>query len=145
MSLVFSTAYAGNSASMFGHTLLKLNRTDSASGRGLLDYGVAFFALADPTDGALYAVKGLFGGYPGFYAVQAYYELVNQYAYNENRDLWELPIDLTVREKELLIAHLWELSREASASYFFTHVNCAAMLAELIDAVKPTWRIQTMV
>lgn len=143
MSVVFSTAYAGNSASMFGHTLLKLNRRGSDSARALLDYGVAFLALSDPNDGALYALKGLLGGYPGFYTVQNYYELVNQYAYSENRDLWELPIALDAEEKDILIAHLWELSKGASAPYYFTHVNCASMLAELIDVAKPQWHIRS--
>lgn len=145
MSVVFSTAYAGNSASMFGHTLLKLNRKNSDPGRGLLDYGVAFLALSDPTDGALYALKGLLGGYPGFYTIQNYYELVNQYAYSENRDLWELPIALDEREKRYLVTHLWELNRGVSASYYFTHVNCASMLAELIDVAKPDWQIRASI
>ncbi|MBC7530172.1 MAG: DUF4105 domain-containing protein [Oligoflexus sp.] len=145
MSLVFSTAYAGNSASMFGHTLLKLNRKNSDPGRGLLDYGVAFLALSDPTDGALYALKGLLGGYPGFYTIQNYYELVNQYAYSENRDLWELPIALDESEKRYLVTHLWELNKGVSASYYFTHVNCASMLAELIDVAKTDWQIRASI
>lgn len=142
ISVVFSTAYAGNSASMFGHTLLKLNRSKGDAGRSLLDLGVGFLALSDPSDGALYALKGLLGGYPGFYTVQNYYELVNQYAYSENRDLWELPIALDGAEREILVAHLWELTHSASASYYFTHVNCASMLAELIDVAKPDWGIR---
>jgi hypothetical protein len=142
ISLVFSTAYAGNSASMFGHTLLKLNRSGGDAGRSLLDLGVGFLALSDPADGALYALKGLLGGYPGFYTVQNYYELVNQYAYSENRDLWELPIALDPMEREMLAAHLWELTHAASASYYFTHVNCASMLAELIDVAKPAWAVR---
>ncbi|MBC7661633.1 MAG: DUF4105 domain-containing protein [Chitinophagaceae bacterium] len=142
MSLVFSTAFAGNSASMFGHVLLKLNRSDSEQSHGLLDHGVAFLALSNPADGALYAVRGMFGGYPGFYNVQPYYELVNQYAYNENRDLWELKIPLSKAEREMLAAHLWEVNHGASASYYFAHVNCAAMLGELIDVVKPAWAIR---
>ncbi|RYZ57777.1 MAG: DUF4105 domain-containing protein, partial [Proteobacteria bacterium] len=142
ISVVFSTAYAGNSASMFGHTLLKLNRSKGDAGRSLLDFGVGFLALSDPSDGALYALKGLLGGYPGFYTVQNYYELVNQYAYSENRDLWELPVALSADEREMIVAHLWELTHSASASYYFTHVNCASMLAELIDVAKSDWGLR---
>lgn len=142
LSLVFSSAYAGNSASMFGHTLLKLNR-DGTVRHDLLDYGLGFMAHTNPEDGAaLYTFKGLFGGYPGFFTLQPYYQLVNQYAFSENRDLWELEIPLSEEERLIFLAHLWELLHHGSSAYYFTHVNCSSMLAEVLDAVKPDWRLR---
>jgi hypothetical protein len=156
LSLVYSTAYAGNPASVLGHNILKLNSHDSAnvespgSGLPLLDYGLGFLARNDPHDGPVsYVLNGLFGGYPGFFMLQPYYELVNTYAYAENRDLWELELPLTDEEREIFLAHVWELIHQASAPYYFTHVNCSTMLLEVLDAVRPAWnfreRIQGLV
>lgn len=142
LSLVFSTAYAGNSASMFGHTLLKLNREASVH-HDLLDYGLAFMAQANPEDSAaIYTYKGLSGGYPGYFLLQPYYQLVNQYAFSENRDLWELEIPLNDSERKIFLAHLWEILRHGRAAYYFTHVNCSTMLAEVLDAVKTDWHVR---
>src|SRR5262249_3066396 len=71
-----------------------------------------------------------------------YYVLVNTYAYAENRDLWELEITLTPEERELLLAHVWELIHFAEADYYFTHVNCSTMLIDVLDAVKPDWNLR---
>lgn len=147
LSMVYSSAYAGNSASMFGHNLLKINLLQAtalgAEGDGieLLDYGVGFLAAADPNDGLMYGPKGLFGGYPGFFTLQPYYELVNTYSYAENRDLWELEIPLNEEEKELFLEHLWELLHLGSTPYYFTHVNCSSMLVSLLDAIRPDWNL----
>ncbi len=149
LSMVYSTAYAGNPASVFGHNLLKINMQDPLtaddpeSGLALLDYGVAFQAQTNPDDGPVgYVLNGLFGGYPGFFFLQPYYELVNAYAYAENRDLWEFEFTLDPREKDLFLEHLWELIHQASASYYFTHVNCSTMLLEVLDAIRPDWNLR---
>ena len=145
VSLVFSTAFAGNASSMFGHSFLKLNRI--APGRtgyheGLLDFGVAFLADTRGDDGnVLRPLKGLFGGYQGRYLIQPYYELLSQYAYIEGRDLWEEPIALSPGELQLLVLHLFELAHEASAPYYFTSVNCTSMLAEILEVVRPDWQL----
>jgi hypothetical protein len=146
LSLVYSTAYAGNPASILGHNILKFNRfdpraaDDPESGLPLLDYGLGFMAQNDPTDGAVfYVLNGLFGGYPGFFMLQPYYELVNTYAYAENRDLWEVELPMAQAERELFLAHVWELIHRASTPYYFTHVNCSTMLLEVLEAVRPDW------
>ncbi len=149
LSLVYSTAYAGNPASVLGHNMIKLNRFDPAleedpeSGLSLLDYGIGFLARHDPNDGPVtYVANGLFGGYPGFFILQPYYELVNAYAYAENRDLWELELSLTPAEREIFLAHVWELIHQASTSYYFTHVNCSTMLLELLESIRPSWNFR---
>ncbi|WP_141735465.1 Lnb N-terminal periplasmic domain-containing protein [Oligoflexus tunisiensis] len=149
LSLVYSTAYAGNPASVLGHNILKLNlhepmpEDQAESGLPLLDYGIGFLARHDPEDDPVsYMVHGLFGGYPGFFVLQPYYELVNTYAYAENRDLWELEIHLSPMERELFLAHVWELIHRASSPYYFTHVNCSTMLLEILEAVRPNWNLR---
>lgn len=140
LSLVYSTAYAGNPASILGHNILKLNRDAE---QPLLDYGLSFQAENDPTDSAVfYVLNGLFGGYPGAFHLQPYYELANTYAYAENRDLWEMEIKLSLEERQLFLAHAWELIHAARTPYFFTHVNCSTMTIETLDAIKADWNLQ---
>jgi|GEM_PF-5469525 len=143
LSLVYSTAYAGNPASVVGHNFLKINIQDSDSDLALLDYGLAFLAQNDPEDGtAAYAWNGLFGGYPGFFILQPYYQLVNTYAYAENRDLWEYEFKLNKQQRELFLAHLWELIHLASTPYYFTHVNCSTMILEILESIRPDWELR---
>jgi hypothetical protein len=137
LSIVFAASYASNAASMFGHTFLKINLDTDKYGEmehpHLLDYGLAFFAAADSSEGARYVLKGLSGGYDGFYVIQPYYELLNQYVFIEGRDLWEYELALDDEKKQLLQLHLWELTHLASTPYYFTHKNCSSMLAGILE------------
>jgi hypothetical protein len=45
-------------------------------------------------------------------------------------------------ERELFLAHVWELIHQASAPYYFTHVNCSTMLVEILEAVRPEWGLR---
>ena len=62
ISLVFSTAYAGNPASMFGHTFLKFNRySPSDKSKDMLNYTASFGAIYNPNEWTLtYILKGIF-------------------------------------------------------------------------------------
>ncbi len=141
ISLVFASAYFGNPASMFGHSLLKLNLNAAdlglAENASLLDYGVAFAAAADPSEGLAYIVKGLSGAYPGIFQLQPYYELVNEYGFNENRDLWEYELALSKEQADWFLRHLWELYANAIVDYYFFDDNCSYLLLELLDVAYP--------
>tara|TARA_Y100000768_G_scaffold377875_1_gene351619 strand:+ start:408 stop:2291 length:1884 start_codon:yes stop_codon:yes gene_type:complete len=135
LSIIFSTAYPNNPGSMFGHTFLRFHK--KAQVNDLLDYGANFSALVDPTDwGPVYALKGMFGGYPGFFDLSPYYIKVNEYNHNENRDLIEYELNLSEDEVSFILAHLWELYNGTYFDYYFTWENCSYHLAELISVVK---------
>jgi hypothetical protein len=69
VTLVYATAYLNSPASMYGHTFLRLSRA-TGEGNPLLDYAVNFAADADTTNGLVYAIAGLTGGFQGhFYVV----------------------------------------------------------------------------
>lgn len=143
VSVVFVGAYAGNPASILGHTFLRLyNREREASGRegiDLLSYAVGYMAQADPTDNRMmYMLKGLTGGYPGFYELEPHYMKVGLYNNSESRDLWDLKLDLTKDETELLVEHLWELTFNAKFDYFFLDENCSYRLITILEAIRPT-------
>ncbi len=140
--LVFAGAYAANPGSILGHTFLRLsNSRREASGRegvDLLSYSVGFQAIVDGSDNRLsYMLKGLFGGYDGSYEIEKHYIKVGLYNNSEARDLWETKIDITGEEVDLLVEHFWELSFNASLSYYFVDENCSYRLITLLEAVRP--------
>lgn len=135
-SLVFPSAYLNSPASMFGHTLLRLDGTGGRGGHELLSYAVNFAARTQERSGLTFAFKGLTGGYDGRYDIYPYYEKVKQYAWIENRDVWSYPLALTREELVRLQAHLWEL-REVGFDYFFVTKNCSYQLLALLQVVRP--------
>ncbi len=132
ISIVFSTAYPNNPGSMFGHTFLKFHKKNQKS--DLLNYGANYSALTNENDiGVVYAFKGVFGGYRGFFDLSPYYVKVNEYNHGENRDLIEYELNLTRPQVWFVLKHLWELYQGASFDYYFTGENCSYHLAKLID------------
>tara|TARA_R110002072_G_scaffold534_6_gene3935 strand:+ start:110681 stop:112498 length:1818 start_codon:yes stop_codon:yes gene_type:complete len=134
VSIVFSTAYPNNPASMFGHTFLKFHHKDEKN--ELLDYASGFEARVDSNDWApVYAWKGLFGGYPGLYDLKKFYQKVAEYNHGENRDLYTYHLNLSQKQVDLLLMHLWELYNTSYFDYYFTWENCSYQLGRLLDVV----------
>lgn len=140
VSLVFPAAYMNNPASMFGHTLLRIDSKLQGRGNELLARAVNFAAETDDEIGLVFAFKGLTGGYPGSYGVFPFYRKVKEYAWIENRDIWSYPLALSQAELERLVAHLWALRGVHFDYYFFTK-NCSYQLLALLQAVRPELRL----
>jgi hypothetical protein len=123
---------------MFGHTFLRI---DSRLGTPLLAFAVNNAALTDPEDGGVaFTLKGMLGGYDGYYSVLPYYEKVREYASIDQRDMWEYALNLTPGEVRLLLLHLLEL-KDIAADYFFFDENCSYNLLFLLDAARPEARL----
>ncbi len=140
VSLVFVGAYPGNPASILGHSFLRFHRglATLTAGKDLLSYSVGFMAQADPRDNRLsYMLKGLTGGYDGFYEIEPHYMKVGLYNNSESRDLWEWNLDFTQEEVDLLVRHLWELTFNARIPYFFIGENCSFRLITFLELAKP--------
>ena len=138
VTLLFTDAYMNNPSSLFGHTLIRIDT--ARKGTQLLAHGLNYGAFTGPNPGPLYALWGLTGGYYGGYTLKPYYDIINTYNNIENRDIWELSLDFTPEEKELFVAHVWELGHTQTRYYFFTQ-NCSYMLMELLDAVRPDLKL----
>lgn len=137
VTLVFASHYLQSPASFFGHTLLKLNQNKNANSQTeLLDYGVNYAADARNYNPISYAYLGLTGGYQGRFYLFPYFLKVNEYNDLENRDLWEYKIELSEEETNILISHLWELSR-AEFNYYFLNKNCSYQLLDWLEIAKP--------
>lgn len=135
VTLLFTNAYMNNPASLFGHTLLRIDT--ARKGTQLLAHGANYGAFTGEQNGLLFAVYGLTGGYFGGFTVKPYYEIVNEYNNIENRDIWELNLDFSAEELDMLMAHLWEAGQTQTRYYFFSE-NCSYMLMEMLDAVRPS-------
>lgn len=137
VKLIFASAYLNSPSSMFGHTFLRLDPENIDTGSEWLSYAVNFGAEYRPEDNSiLYAWKGIFGGYPGFFSLLRYHEKINEYNRIENRDLWEYTLDLSPQQVSALVDHLWEL-RNIDFEYYFFDENCSFRLLELLEVARP--------
>ncbi len=135
LTLIFPASHINSPSSMYGHTLMRLDREDPSSSK-LLAYSVNFAANADTTDNELvFSYKGLTGGYPGVVSVLPYYVKTNEYQHMEYRDVWEYPLNLTPSEVDQFVRHIWE-TQDTEFDYFFFDENCSYRLLALIDAVS---------
>jgi len=138
ITLIFPAAYLNSPSSMFGHTLIRINRLSGKN--SLLDYSVNYAANADPNDNELvFSYKGLTGGYPGIFTVLPYYEKVNEYSFLESRDVWEYELKLDKEEVDQFIRHTWEI-RNTYFDYYFFDENCSYHLLTILDAASPRMR-----
>jgi len=140
VTLVFPAAYLNNPASMFGHTLLRIDSNKRSTQTRLLDFTVNYAADTQEEPGLSYAMKGLFGGYEGSFSVAPYYAQVKRYGDIENRDIWEYHLNLSHEEVLRMLMHTWEL-RSAGLDYYFLDENCSYQLLSLLEAARPSMHL----
>lgn len=135
-TLIFPAAYMNNPSSMFGHTLLRIDRPGQDEHSRLISYSINFAAQTKETNGVVFAYKGLTGGYIGTFSILPYYAKVQEYTNMDNRDIWEYQLNLTPLEIRRLLEHAWELGPVGFDYYFFTQ-NCSYQLLTLLDVARP--------
>jgi len=139
VTLIFSSYYLNNPASAFGHTFLRINRARNmgvGERRELLDYGIDFSANVDTGNALLYAIKGIFGLFPGTFHRVPYYYKVREYNDYESRDLWEYDLQLSSEQLFMLAAHVWELG-STYFPYYYASENCSYHILGLLEAARP--------
>lgn len=136
VALIFPASYLNSPSSMFGHTLLRIDRGNDEDGVWL-SRAINFGATVDGGDNSmLYIYRGLVGGYPGYFSNVPYMNKIRDYAHLENRDMWEYQLNLNEQEREWLLAHLWELE-DIRFDYLFLDENCSFRLLELVALARP--------
>ena len=136
VSLIFSSYYLNNPASMFGHTLLRFNSAENAQ-PSLLDFAVNYAAVIDPESGLFdYAWKGITGGFKGRFSVMPYYDMVKQYNDLENRDLWEYRLNFSPSQIDFMLLHVWELAF-THFDFYFMRENCSYHLLSVLEVGNP--------
>lgn len=131
--LVFPVGHINSPASMFGHTLIRI---DGSSKSNLISYAVNYSAANTDSNGFSYAWKGLTGMYKGYYSLMPYYDKVREYNDLEHRDMWEYRLNLTEPEVKRMLHHIWEL-QGIESSYYFLDENCSYNLMFLIEVARP--------
>ncbi len=137
ITLVFPSAFLNNPASMFGHTLLRVDQKGQTEPTRILAYTINYAADVPPDAGMAYPIRGIFGGYRGYFSTIPYYLKVQEYRDIENRDIWEYRLNFTDNQVTRLLMHAWELGN-ASFDYFFFKENCSYHLLALLDYADPT-------
>ncbi|KAK3603990.1 hypothetical protein CHS0354_026786 [Potamilus streckersoni] len=108
--MVFPSADIKIPASMFGHTLIRIDNSRRKEGN-LLNYSVNFAASVniEETNVLFYSVLGIFGGYDGMFSMYPYHLKVQEYNEIDQRDMWEYELNFSPEEIDRFMARLWEL------------------------------------
>lgn len=136
VTLMYASAYLNSPASMYGHTFFRLSRA-TTQGNPMLDYIINFAADIDTDNGILYAIKGVLGGFRGYFYMMPAYVKIQEYSNIESRDLWEYELSLTAEQAERMVQHAWE-TRSTHFDYFFFSENCSYFLLGLLEAARPS-------
>lgn len=140
VTVIFPSAYLNNPSSMFGHTLLRIDRANRADTHRLLDYTINYAAATDTPTAFLSIVLGLTGGLPGRFSITPYYIKAREYNDIESRDIWEYRLAFNRQQIQAMLRHAWELGN-TSFDYFFFNQNCSFQLLALLDAADPGLRL----
>jgi len=136
LSLIFPEEFISNPASIFGHTLLRIDTSREGGPEEVLGYAVDFTAQTGDDGGVAYLAKGVLGFYPALTGIRPYYQQLKRYSDWENRDIWEYRLDVDDDQLNLLLMHLWELQEVEFPYYFFTK-NCSYELLRLLEVAIP--------
>ncbi|MGI8738529.1 MAG: Lnb N-terminal periplasmic domain-containing protein [Gammaproteobacteria bacterium] len=137
ITLIFPAASLNNPASMYGHTLLRIDPPAHRGATTLASYALNFAAQTNESNGLMFAVKGLTGFYKGRFAILPYYDKVQSYGDIENRDIWEYDLNFTHAQTRMIMMHAWELD-EVDFDYYFFDENCSYQLLSLLEAARPS-------
>lgn len=140
ITLIFPSAFMNNPASMFGHSLFRVDRQGQTAQTRILAYTINFMADVPDDEGIMFAVRGIAGGYKGNFSAIPYYLKVKEYRDIENRDIWEYRLNLTDAQVRRMLMHVWEMGN-ASFDYFFFRENCSYQLLPLLEVANPEWRL----
>lgn len=141
ITLIFASAFMNNPASMFGHTLLRVDQKEQTEHTRILAYTINYAADVPPDPGLMYAFYGIGGGYRGFFSTVPYYLKVQEYGDIENRDLWEYRLSFDRAQVRRLLMHAWELGN-ASFDYYFFKENCSYHLLSLLEVADPSLHLR---
>ncbi|MDH5692392.1 MAG: DUF4105 domain-containing protein [Gammaproteobacteria bacterium] len=136
-TVIFPASHPNGPSSMFGHTLLRIDKKGQTRATRMLGYSINYAAQVDPNVGSFnYAFRGLSGGFPGKFSVIPYYTKLREYSQMENRDIWEYTLKLSPEELDWVLLYVYEIGPSYFEYYFFTE-NCSYHLLSLLDVAFP--------
>lgn len=141
IAIVFSSYYLSNPSSAFGHTFIRLGKTEHSidkkeTATELLDTGINFGAVTGNAGALAYTIGGLTGHFPGTFNAVPYYYKVREYNDYETRDLWSYQLEMGQEEIDFIVDHVWELGHSHFDYYFLTE-NCSYHVLTILEAARP--------
>lgn len=134
IGLIYVSENVKNPSSMMGHTFFKLSGKNNMGKK--VTHAVTFYTVLDTYNLISLVYQNLYSGMPGKFVLQPYSEAINNYIYNENRNVWEYNLMLNDYKKKLLYYHLWEL-KDIDMKYYFTSYNCSTIVYYCLSLVNP--------
>lgn len=132
LELLMATPSTYEPVSSFGHISLRLRFEERDDSPQDLVYEAS--ALVEPHDHpALYAIKGLLGGYPLIFEPRTLKYVIELNSGEQGRTLLRYPLKLNQIERRAVLQRLWELERRAYLPYRFTTQNCAYYVIWLLE------------
>jgi hypothetical protein len=136
ITLIFPSTYMYNPASMFGHTLLRIDQPGQTDDTRLLAYTINYAAHYTTKNQLAYAIKGVSGRFRGDFSIKPYYEMVKEYNDLEDREMWEYQLNFSAEQIRRMLMHVWEL-KQGYFDYFFFKENCSYHLLSLLEIAAP--------
>ena len=98
-------------------------------------YSISFFADMDLGINPISYIRALSGNLSGAYALAPLENALFEYIENEKRSIWELELRLSDSQKDMILAHLWELKDIPLHYSFITH-NCNDALKSVLSVAS---------
>ena len=135
----FKYVLAGRSVdsitSMMGHGFLVAEGEAKPSSE-FVSHSYAFYTDLREASSLTLAYDAFIGGMRGSFALRPYQKDVDRYLNVENREIWELYLDLDESSRQLLRDSLWEL-KDVEPAYYFQSFNCATLTLYTLAIVNP--------
>jgi hypothetical protein len=137
ISIVYVSENIAQPSSMMGHLFLKISGSNAQSES--VSHAISFYTDAKTFNVPKLIYESTVKGKKGFFTLSPYAEKVNSYVHEEQRNLWELDLELSDNQRRLIQLHLYEL-KQTEFTYFFQRYNCATVINFIVSLAVPEVR-----
>ena len=128
LDIVFASENPNSLISMMGHVFLKFSGKKDGV---VVEHSLGYFAKFYDVFPVKPIVFSLFPGTEGIYAVEPYRKRLEKYTDRQRRGVWEYKLQLSKKQIERLLLHVWEL-KNIDVRYRFAGHNCGSALIYLL-------------
>ena len=138
LSLIFSSANMNEGATFFGHTMLRFDKIEKGDEEDRTLSVVADIVTTTKGKPILIGMlSGVFHGFSSVIQISDFQSKIQEYAFIENRNLWEYQLNFSKEEMLWILAHAWEIDYGGFRYSFFTE-NCSYFNIYLLELARPT-------
>lgn len=141
VSVIFAGYATDDAVGRLGHLFLRIG-AEPGKVRPLdltVNYAINF-----PKDaGTLGKIAGSFAErFDSSVRLRPLYVYLDSYGNKDLRDIWHYTLALSDDERRMLIAHLWEIRKDARLTYALLSHNCVTFLLSLVEVARPALDLQ---